>query len=378
MWTLKTFLFLFFLSIISLVHGQEEKRDWVAFSQSLDLEVNKNLAFELTASVKTDVTESNSQAGLWVRVDNKRKKTGFFDNMYDRPIKDSTWQSYSIKGNLDSKAERMIFGGLCYGSGDFYFDNFKLFIENPKTGKMEEVEIDNGSFENPVKENEIPKWWVGIKKDQVENVEGFSAHSSEESSEGNYSLKIQGRNISRTTYFYIGPIEGYSPQIGTLITMLNNLSERIEYTVGGMTQAELDHQLDEKSNSIGALLMHLIATEKYYQEATLGNSHFTDKEMEELTIAMELGASGRQNIKGQDVAYYLDKYKEGRKKTMELLKEKDDDWLAEVPEGSMVNNHYAWFHVMEHQSSHLGQILLLQKRIPEKDILGTQQDRKFE
>ena len=160
--------------------------------------------------------------------------------------------------------------------------------------------------------------------------------------------------------------------------MLNNLSDRIEYTVGSMTQTELDYQLDKKSNSVGALLMHLIATERYYQEATLGNKHFSDQELKDLTIAMELGESGRQNIKGQDVAYYLDKYKEARKKTMALLKEKDDAWLAEVPEGSTVNNHYAWFHVMEHQSSHLGQILLLQKRIPETDILGKMADKKFE
>lgn len=29
-----------------------------------------------------------------------------------------------------------------------------------------------------------------------------------------------------------------------------------------------------------------------------------------------------------------------------------------------MSNHYAWFHVMEHQSSHLGQVLFLRKRIP--------------
>ena len=50
---------------------------------------------------------------------------------------------------------------------------------------------------------------------------------------------------------------------------------------------------------------------------------------------------------------------------MELLKEKDDEWLAAIPEESTVSNFFSWFHVMEHQSSHLGQILLLKKRIPE-------------
>lgn len=374
----KLLLFALCLFIISPLFGQEEKRDWVAFSQSLDLKVNKNVAFELTASVKTDVNESYSKAGLWARVDNKRKKMGFFDNMSDRPIKDSNWKTYSIKGNLDSNAERLIFGGICYGNGNFYFDDFKLFIENPKTGKMEEVAIDNAGFENTVQDNEIPKWWIGITKDQVEDVEGFSVYSSEENSEGSYSMMIQGKNISRLGANYIGPIEGYSPQIGTLVTMLNNLSDRVEFTVGNMTQTQLDYQMDDKSNSIGALLMHLAATEIYYQEATFGESNLSDKEMEELRIAMELGDEGRQHIQGHDASYYLDIYKNARKRTLELLKEKDDSWLAEIPEGSRVNNHFSWFHVMEHQSSHLGQILLLQKRIPEGDILGLKDDKKID
>jgi uncharacterized damage-inducible protein DinB len=363
---------------ISVAFAQEQQRDWVPFSQILDLEVKKDLAFELTASVKVEASEANSQAGLWARVDNKNNGKGFFDNMMDRPIKDANWQTYTIKGTLDRKARRLVFGGLCFGNGSFYFDDFKLAIENPKTGKMEDVAIDNASFEEPVANNEIPKWWIGISKDAFENTDGFSMKTSEESSEGNNSLKIEGKNIIRIIPNYIGPIDGFTPQIGTLVTMLNNLSERVEYTVSNMTQAELDYQLDEKSNSVGALVMHLAATEIYYQEATFGNSDLSEKEMEELRIAMELGDEGRQHIKGHDAAYYLDIFKKAREKTLELLKEKDDAWLAEIPEGSYVNNHFSWFHVMEHQSSHLGQILLLKKRIPKANSLELKDNIKVD
>ncbi|AFL80227.1 Protein of unknown function (DUF664) [Aequorivita sublithincola DSM 14238] len=376
--SIKILLVSIFLCNISFVKAQEQERDWVPFSQILDLEVKKDLVFELTASVKVDVKEPNSQAGLWARVDNKGKTMGFFDNMSDRPIKDSTWKTYSIKGILDSKAKRLVFGGLVYGNGSFYYDDFKLSIENPKTGKMEEVAIDNSGFEEVVANSEIPKWWIGISKEAFENTAGFSMNSSDESSEGNHSLKIEGKNITRTVQNYIGPIDGYSPQIGTLVTMLNNLSERVEYAVGNMSQAELDYQLDEKSNSVGALIMHLAATETYFQEATFGESNLSEAELEELRIAMELGDEGRQHIKGHDATYYLDIYKKARKRTLELLKEKDDAWLAEVPEGSTVNNHFSWFHVMEHQSSHLGQILLLQKRIPETKTLDLKNDKKVD
>ena len=377
----KILLLNFFLISFSSLLSQEKEQDWVAFSQTLDLEVNKKVAFELTASVKTGVNEPYSKAGLWTRVDNKKtakQKIGFFDNMSDRPIKDSNWKNYSIKGSLDSKASRLVFGGLVYGNGNFYFDDFKLTIENPKTGKMETVEIDNPSFENTVNNNEVPNWWIGISSENAEKIKGFSVYNSEENSEGNNSLRIEGKNIKQANSYHIGPIEGYSPQIGTLITMLNNLSDRVEYTVGKMTQAELDYQIDEKSNSIGALIMHLAATEVYYQEATFGQSNLPEKELEELRIAMELGDEGRQQIKGHDAAYYLDMYKNARKRTLELFKEKDDVWLASINEGSSVSNHYSWFHVMEHQSSHLGQILLLQKRIPEMNTLELNNDKKLD
>ncbi|MEH6657571.1 hypothetical protein [Leeuwenhoekiella marinoflava] len=52
-----------------------------------------------------------------------------------------------------------------------------------------------------------------------------------------------------------------------------------------------------------------------------------------------------------------------RAKTKEELAKRDDKWLEEEIPGAGMTNFYGWFHVMEHQSSHLGQILLLQKRI---------------
>ena len=44
-----------------------------------------------------------------------------------------------------------------------------------------------------------------------------------------------------------------------------------------------------------------------------------------------------------------------------LLIEKDDEWFAES-NGAM-SNHWAWFHVMEHQANHMGQLALITKRI---------------
>jgi uncharacterized damage-inducible protein DinB len=159
--------------------------------------------------------------------------------------------------------------------------------------------------------------------------------------------------------------EGFSPQIGVIVSMLNDMSDRIERTVKDLSIEEIDFLLDENANSIGTLIMHLAATEKFYQVYTFEN-RVLNKEEEEWSIAMSMGKITQEKYKGKDVKQYLEVFKNVRKKTLEYLKEKDDEWLAKVPEGYQMNNHWSWFHVMEHQSSHLGQILLIKKRIPKE------------
>ena len=61
-------------------------------------------------------------------------------------------------------------------------------------------------------------------------------------------------------------------------------------------------------------------------------------------------------------------YEETRQETIKLLKSKDDEWLRKsIYPG--INNHYCWFHVMEHQSSHLGQILFYKRDSQKKKNL---------
>src|SRR5215469_9712299 len=55
----------------------------------------------------------------------------------------------------------------------------------------------------------------------------------------------------------IGPREGYSPQIGTLVSMMNWMRFVMLRSVQGMNQEQLDFLLDDKANRIGAMLLHL-------------------------------------------------------------------------------------------------------------------------
>jgi hypothetical protein len=66
----------------------------------------------------------------------------------------------------------------------------------------------------------------------------------------------------------IGPRPGYSPQIGTLVSMLTWVDSGVNGPVKGLTQPQLDTLFDANANTIGALLLHLAAAETFYQRAS--------------------------------------------------------------------------------------------------------------
>jgi uncharacterized damage-inducible protein DinB len=173
----------------------------------------------------------------------------------------------------------------------------------------------------------------------------------------------QGPNV-------LGPREGYSPNVGTLVSMLNWMRNKILQPVKGLTVAQLDYLHDAKANSIGALLLHLAAIERLYQVHTFEGKKWGDvkKETEkEWGVAAQLGKEAQKIIKGHELAYYVDKLKEVRQQTLAELQKRDDAWLMRVDSESgddPTNNYCMWFHVCEHESHHNGQITWLKGRLP--------------
>jgi hypothetical protein len=159
----------------------------------------------------------------------------------------------------------------------------------------------------------------------------------------------------------IKPPKGYTNDIGNMISMLDNLKQRVERNVRGLDQEGTDFLLDGEANRPGAIIYHLAATEAYYQVYTFEGRGFNAEEKEKWERALNLGDMARIEFKGKPIQYYLDIYDDVRKKTKELLKTKDDEWFKSK-KGSM-SMHWAWFHVMEHQANHMGQLALITKRI---------------
>lgn len=337
--------------------------DWTSFTQNISIESKSRKKFRVEASVKLVTTDTHATAGIWARVDNKNDEDGFFDNMGDRPITSDTWQTYTVEGTIDANSEVLNFGGLCQYNGKFYFDDFKLLIENDK-GIFEPVTILNGDFEQKVKNGAIPGWTHGVSRKQAVSVKEYEITSSDDKTNGKSALLVEGKGIEYKEWGKIGNVEGASPQIGAMISMLEDLKTRVENKVKNMSIYELDYLHDENANRIGSLIMHLAAAEAYYQVFTFEKRDFNEEEKKKWQAALELDQGGRDEFKGHDAQYYLDIYNEVRAKTISELKKRDDKWFEETQAGSGLTNHYCWFHVMEHQSSHLGQILFLSKRIP--------------
>ena len=168
----------------------------------------------------------------------------------------------------------------------------------------------------------------------------------------------------------IGPMEGYTPHVGTIASMMTWMRMVILSPVKNMTVEKLDYIHDKNANSIGSMLLHLAATERFYQVHTFDGKKWGDWEeadKKRFGVAMALGEEGKKNIKGNNLAFYLDTLAEVRDKTLSEFKKRDDTWLLQVDEKwpwGPTNNYCKWFHVCEHESNHNGQIKWIKGRLP--------------
>jgi uncharacterized damage-inducible protein DinB len=167
--------------------------------------------------------------------------------------------------------------------------------------------------------------------------------------------------------FVVGEQPGYAPEVGRLVVMLSYVRRTTLKAAEGLTASQLDHLQDAESNSIGALLAHIAAIEMAYQCSTFDQRRLSPAEQARWGAALELGPRGRREIRGQDLAYYRTMLDEVRAHTLRELAGRDDAWLEETTPfwgGQPANNHFKWFHVLEDEINHRGQIRWLRRRLP--------------
>jgi hypothetical protein len=78
----------------------------------------------------------------------------------------------------------------------------------------------------------------------------------------------------KATINLIDPKSGYTPHVGTMVTMLTWMELAVLGPTRGLKQQDLDVLFDKNANTIGALMLHLAATEVLYQRVTFNNENF--------------------------------------------------------------------------------------------------------
>ncbi|MFT7162434.1 MAG: hypothetical protein ACI9GZ_003625 [Bacteroidia bacterium] len=165
----------------------------------------------------------------------------------------------------------------------------------------------------------------------------------------------------------IGPKDGFTPQIGTLVSMLEYMRLVTLDSISNMSVDDLDYFVDPEANTIGGLISHIISTEKWCQIRTFDwkrSDIMNDRDKQ----AEDLGDDTRRSVKGNNFEFYQNEFEKVRKSTLNELANRNDDWLMEIDKnhhwGQPVNKYCEWFHVIEHECQHLGQISFIKKRFP--------------
>ena len=191
---------------------------------------------------------------------------------------------------------------------------------------------------------------------------------------GLWTIPAQGKSIESNkdpkSIYMTGPQEGYSPMVGTLLSTMTMMRQWLKDTGTGLSVAQLDFQIDDKSNSIGAMMHHLAATEKFYQYNTFKNMAWPEiaEELgEEWNLPMNLGPAAREALIGKSMDDYIKILDEVRADTEDEFKKVDDEWLMKSEpffQSQPTTNHCKWFHVCEHESNHRGQMKFIAQRFP--------------
>ena len=121
------------------------------------------------------------------------------------------------------------------------------------------------------------------------------------------------------------------------------------------------------------LLAHIAATDRIYQAASFeGRDAFEAPDYAPYVGAMTFGWKG-EKVQGRSLESLLTELEETRAQTLSQLAQRDDDWLTSAltaPGFGDMNHHWAWFHVMEDEVSHRGQIRILRKALKKTEPSG--------
>lgn len=159
--------------------------------------------------------------------------------------------------------------------------------------------------------------------------------------------------------------EGFDHKIGELISMLEHTRSVTLEELSDISREELEYVDDPGGNAIGSLLMHIAAIEHVHQIISFEERDLTEEESSTWGKALNLGNLTNQHNHGLDADDYLEALQKVRSVTVSAFSRLSDHWLHEERKwenGVSYNFYYIWYHVMEDEINHRGQIRLLRRK----------------
>lgn len=173
----------------------EQAAVFSVWSQRMDMSPYAGKKYRLQVAIRAEPATPESFATAFIR--NEPPQGGlrswtYMDNMMDRPVRDSSWKTYTLEYLVDPKAPWIAFGVLAFESGAYYYDAMRLSVETAK-GKWTPLPIPNGDFEQ-----ETTQPWQQTAQGVPVRVLGAAAtiHTGNPF-EGNQCLRVQNTFLSK-------------------------------------------------------------------------------------------------------------------------------------------------------------------------------------
>ena len=183
-------------------------------------------------------------------------------------------------------------------------------------------------------------------------------------------LMSEALDTDAPSLFVIGPRGDRAPLVETLLSMLQNARRYLLTASRDLTAAQLDAVPAGVPNGVGAILSHLSAAERMFQNLLFRGYTFSDEQRNTLEPTFRFMDNP---LAGSGIEAYHAQLAEVRAETLALLGGVDDDWLASEMTfaGRVSNRHYYWLHYLQDEARHTGQIILIRKHLlpdPEPDF----------
>lgn len=173
---------------VSFLNTQESiAQSFGYINQKVDISAHQNKSFKLSASVRKDFFSGNESTYLYLTLSDGSGKGAplLYKSTKNMPVSEN-WNTFTIEGEIDSNATSLLFGMICMNHGKYFFDNFKLEVQN-ENGIWEELSILNPDFEDKINREE--PIWGNTSMDS--NKEFTTEIVNENPKSGNYCLKIE-------------------------------------------------------------------------------------------------------------------------------------------------------------------------------------------